>query len=275
MMKPIYKVLGLGILVVALVGAMWLAKSNQNIQRGATYASAEVLFLPDTKTMRVGEELMVNLSVDAKVHKLSGIDLVVLVPNIFEIKEVQPIVGNGTNVLFRSEGDLLVKTIDQTAGKVTLSGISMEMDEAKMATGVVGIVKIKLQAKAEGTGEVGLDSGYDNMLTGYNPNSGDQELAIGVVKKGVYTVRSQTQITPTRKPTNNPMVTPTRGPRPTVRPTNRPVVTITPGYGGGQTIWVTPTKKQTGCIVKPACVDAGTCPSLAALARRGLIKFCK
>lgn len=254
-MKNILKVLVVLVLLTALAGAAVLVKNNQETRRGAAYANIESLFLPDTKSVKVGEVLTSTLVLDCKDKKLSGVDLrVKFDKSKLKVKQIKPVlVGDpGVNMgraLFKAETDVLDKAVNETMGTINLSGISMEEVEANMATGVVNLIKVDFEAIAAGSAEVTLDSSYDNAATGYNPLATDQSLAIAIVKKAIYTVTVSGNITPTATPgvTNTPTIPVGTSPTPTS--------TTTRCTSDSQCGWCGSTCSISNIIRPTACLD--------------------
>lgn len=225
-MTKLVRVLGFVVLIGALIGGVVLVRQTQETRRGATYAEIEALFLPDSRKVDVGDQIVSTFILDTKTHKLSGVDARIkydsskleVVSNEGGNYEVQPVLSgekSNSSALFRSESDLLIKSVDPAKGLIVLAGISLEEDPTKMATGAVSLVKVTFRAKAPGSAVVTLDTGYDNMATGYNPSSSDQSLAIKTVKQATYVISTTSLPTPTSgsgiKPTIKPTAKPTAG----------------------------------------------------------------
>ncbi|MBU4431179.1 cohesin domain-containing protein, partial [Patescibacteria group bacterium] len=61
----------------------------------------------------------------------------------------------------------------------------------------------EFEAIANGSSDITLDPSYDNLATGYNPDTSDQDLKISSVKKAVYTVGSESGLGPTNVSSGN------------------------------------------------------------------------
>ena len=192
--KGIAQILAVGLLAAAMIAGTIMVQRVQETRRGAAYAGGEVLMLPGTKTIKPGERMLVTLAIDAKTHKLSGVDLKVKYdPTLFKLVGLKPLVAgvetaqSGVRYMFKSAEDVLKNVVDNGSGEIRLSGVSMEMDPTKMPTGIIWLAKVEIYGLKEGAGEFSLDT-TGSMLTGYNPEGTDQVISIDKVQTAKYTV---------------------------------------------------------------------------------------
>ncbi|MCG2701994.1 hypothetical protein L6273_02500, partial [Candidatus Parcubacteria bacterium] len=232
----VFKIIGFFVLIGALLGAGVLVKNSQELRKSAHYGEVEALFLPDSRTISKGDSLTSTFMLDTKENKLTAVDVRIKYnKNVLRAVNVTPVLnGSGVTALFASDSDVLEKVISHETGTIGLVGISMETDENNMAKGVVSLFKIEFEAIANGSSDITLDPSYDNLATGYNPDTSDQDLKISSVKKAVYTVGNESVPTNTPVPiisTNTPVSTrmptkvPTKGPTVTgkLEPTTKPI----------------------------------------------------
>jgi hypothetical protein len=201
-MKKKINILIMFVLIGALAGAGVLVRNNQNTQRGATFASVEALFLPETKALEVGDKLVTTLMIDAKTHMITGGDLRVKFDaeklNLESVAVFNKDISTVGNPWTQSEGDIIMSEIDNTAGTFTLVGAGISNKISSLSTGVVSVVKLNFVAKSAGTATVKLDSNYANIVTGYNSAGSDQELKIEKVSEATYKIVGVISVEPTK-----------------------------------------------------------------------------
>lgn len=185
------------VLIGALVGLGTLVKNNQNIQRGATFANVEALFLPATRTVKVGEKFVSTLMIDTKSHYLTGADLRVKYdPKLLRLETATALSRDsfeGGVSWLQNLGEVLISEINAGAGTYNLVGTNTQKDVSGLPTGVVSVVKLNFIAIANGEAKVALDESYSNVVTGYNSSGSDQELKIETVRGATYSVVGSTE----------------------------------------------------------------------------------
>jgi hypothetical protein len=163
----------------------------------------EALFLPQMQTVGVGDKLVTTLMIDAKTYLLTGADLRVKYDqdklNLDSVNVLTKENANGSTVWLQSPNEVVMSSFDSSAGTFNLVGTNTEKDVTNLPTGVVSMVKLNFTAKASGVATVSLDSGYGNIITGYNSAGSDQELGIDKVTGASYTITAATS--PTAVPT--------------------------------------------------------------------------
>jgi len=180
--------------LVAIGGGLYLVGQNQETRRGATYAGVGVSFWPNTKVISVGETFWVTMMLDANSQKLSGLEAKIRYDRTkLKVLMTEAVTADSVGVgesgwLFKTVTDVFDKSDNQNEGYISLSGVSMEEIEAKMATGVVQILKINLEAIAPGEGKVGMWTADTNTIVGHNVNGNDKGLAITSYADGIYTI---------------------------------------------------------------------------------------
>jgi len=189
------------VLVAALIGAGTLVKNNQNTQRGATFASVEALFLPDTKSVQLGSEISSTLMIDSKGRPLTGADLKIKYDSEkLLFKELRVLTKDNFPsgvVWVQNSDEVLVSEVDEEKGLISLVGTNLQKDTQFLPTGIVNIVKIDFVAKALGEAKVTLDTSYENVVSGYNVGALDQKLNIEKVSGASYFVNEETAVSPT------------------------------------------------------------------------------
>jgi len=197
----------LGMLLITMAGGIYLVGKVADTRKGAAYAGVSVGFIPNTKTLSVGETLTATMIINSNQEKLSGVDinirydkskLRVLSSRI--VTTQTPGIGEN-NALFINESDVLTLTKNESenSGYINLAGISMEEDVTKMASGVVQLLKIDLEAIAAGEAHLGLWQQDSNTIVGHNVNGNDKGLSITDYSEGIYLINEP--IVPTLTPT--------------------------------------------------------------------------
>jgi len=184
------------VLIVALVGAGFLVKNNQETRSGASYASVEMLFLPTEKTLRVGEKLTTTFMIDTKDRFLTGADLRIKYnKSVLKLENVEVVTIKTPYPIklvkvpwLKDDDEIIVSNIYEDEGIYELVGATKEKETRYLAKGVVDIVKLNFVAIANGEAVVGLDRSYRNMITGYNETGLDQELGISGGNNAFYKV---------------------------------------------------------------------------------------
>ena len=256
-MKNFFKLIGLLILIGALAGAVFLVQRIQETRRGATYGGVDLIFLPSDKALKKGERFTVTVNFDAKEFKPAGVDLRIKYDQTrLRAIDIVPVVKESIEGLafFQKSEDVLDTRIDQAKGYIYLAGINMEESEAKMVS-VQALARIHFEAIGSGgVATVTLDSGYNNMITGFRSDGGtDLDLAISAIKVGKYTLEGT--VLPTKTITVLPSKTVT------LVPVLTGVVKVTPTFIDGCPKIVVPD----GCYLeKVNCIDivAPCCPVL-------------
>jgi len=197
------------ILFAALAGAGFLVKKNQETRSSASYASVEALFLPSVRTVSVGDKFTTNLMIDSKSHLLTGVDLRVkfdsekLILEKVAVRTKENMLEDSSEKFWLQNADgVLISEIDSEKGTYSLVGTNIEKETTNLPSGIVGIVSLYFTAKARGEAKVSLDSGYQNIVSGYNLAGSDQELKIEKISEAVYTVKVENQ-----KITGGPIMT--------------------------------------------------------------------
>jgi len=197
-MKNIFKAISILVVLGAIVGAVILVKNNQETRRGATFANVEALFLPDSKTVEVGDKFTSTLVLDTKGRQLTGAD--------FRIKyDNQKLRLTGIEVLskdnfksgvpwLQNSDELIVSEVDERNGWINLVGTNLQKDATMLPTGIVNMVRLNFVGKMAGEANVGIDVSYKNSITGYNPSGTDQDLNIEVVRGAVYKVVERAEV---------------------------------------------------------------------------------
>lgn len=189
--------------LVAIGGGVYLVGKNQETRRGATYAGVGVSFWPNTKVIGVGETFWVTMMLDANSQKLSGLEAKIRYDkNRLKVLTTEVVTADSVGVgesggLFKAVTDVFDNSDNQSEGYISLAGVSMEEIEAKMATGVVKILKINLEAIAPGEGKVGMWTADTNTIVGHNVNGNDKGLAITSYADGIYTIQGGETPSPT------------------------------------------------------------------------------
>ncbi len=168
------------ILIAALAGAGFLVKNNQETRSGASFANVEALFLPNEKTLKVGEKLTTTLMIDTKDRLLTGADL--------RVKYEQSVLKLESVEVVTKENEVILSNINQENGIYELVAANTEKETSDLPKGVVSIVKLNFVAIANGQAKVSLDTSYGNMVTGYNTTGSDQELKVGTISSAIYRV---------------------------------------------------------------------------------------
>jgi len=188
------KILFLLVVIGALLAAIVLTGKTQETRRGAFYAEAEGLILPESRTIPLKGEIVTIIAVDVKDEKLSGVDLRIRYDK--EKLRVKRIEAHDPRKV-----EVVNHRLDEESGTITVAMVSLQMEAEKMPTGVVNLLKIKFATVTEGTAEVSFDGDYENELAGYNPEAEDQGLEIDVSQKAVYTISATPVVTESPKPT--------------------------------------------------------------------------
>jgi hypothetical protein len=211
------------VLLVALMGAGLLVTKNQQLQRGASYANVEALFLPTTSSVKVGEKVTTTLMMDLKTHFLTGADLKIKYDsNNLELEEVTVLTPENftTGVpMAKSMEEVLVSEKDNQKGTYNLVWTSISEPNAELASGVVGVVKLTFRTKAVGKVAVSLDNTYENILSGYNKEGSDQELGVVNKEEAMFYISGEVINEPTK-------IKPSRIPTKYIKPTLVPVKKI-------------------------------------------------
>ncbi len=183
------------ILIATLAGAGFLVKNNQETRSGASFANVEALFLPNEKTLKVGEKLTTTLMIDTKDRLLTGADLRVRYEqSVLKLESVEVVTrnrastSNVTNAWLRGEEEIIVSNINDEAGIYDLVGANTEKETKGLPKGVVSIVKLNFVAITNGQAKVSLDTSYGNMVAGYNEAGSDQELKVDKISSAIYRV---------------------------------------------------------------------------------------
>jgi len=202
-----------------------LVMKNQQLQRGASFASVEAIFLPSSKSLTMGEELVTTLMIDAKSHFLTGADMRVkfdsdkLTLESVEVLTKDKFLGGVT--WLQSADEVLISETDNQIGTYSLVGTNIQKEAANLPSGVINIVKLHFRTKAVGQAEVSMDKTYGNIVTGYNVGGLDQELGIEKVSGAVYSIETVVTRTPTK--IVRPSTVPTRTLKPSAKPTYRTI----------------------------------------------------
>lgn len=205
--------------IMALIGASFLVKSSQETRRGASFASVEALFLPSTKSIKIGERVTTTLMIDSKIHLLTGADVRVKYDSSkLELEKATVLTSStfsGGISWLQSEEEILISENDSKQGTFSLVGTSIGKDIKNLPSGVISVVKFDFVAKAMGDAVVSLDNSYTNIVAGYNAGGADQELKIEKVGEAKYQIVGEVTKMPTK--TIRPSTLPTRtiNPRPT------------------------------------------------------------
>jgi len=251
-MKNFFKLIGLLILIGALAGAVFLVQRIQETRRGATYGGVDLIFLPSDKALKKGERFTVTVNFDAKEFKPAGVDLRIKYDQTrLRAIDIVPVVKESIEGLafFQKSEDVLDTRIDQAKGYIYLAGINMEESEAKMVS-VQALARIHFEAIGSGgVATVTLDSGYNNMITGFRSDGGtDLDLAISAIKVGKYTLEGT--VLPTKTITVLPSKTVT------LVPVLTGVVKVTPTFIDGCPKIVVPD----GCYLEKVNCPVLRCP---------------
>jgi len=183
------------ILITALVGASFLVKNNQETRSGASFANVEALFLPNEKTLKVGEKLTTTIMIDTKDRLMTGADLRIKYDqSVLELESAEVMTGDNPsmsknpNAWLKRKDEVIVSNINNQKGIYEIVGANTEKDTSDLPKGVVSIVKLNFVAIANGQAMVGLDTSYENIVTGYNPSGSDQELSVDKISSAIYKV---------------------------------------------------------------------------------------
>lgn len=191
-MKKKINILITFVLIGALAGAGALVKNNQNVQRGATFATVEALFLPSSKNISIGQKFTTTLMIDTKSRQLTGADLRVKYDQQKLVLESVSVLTkkdfSGGLTWLQDPEEIVISEIDATQGTYTLVGTNLLQEAVNLPNGVVNIVKMNFIATASGEAKVSLDSSYGNVISGYNISGSDQELGIGKINEAIYKI---------------------------------------------------------------------------------------
>ena len=198
------------VLVVALAGAGVLVTKNQQLQRGATYANVDALFLPSTNSIKIGDEVTTTLMLDLKSYFLTGVDLRIKYnSDKMELKDVVVLTPDnfktGTPIVKKMD-EVLISENDSQGGTYNLVWTNLSEPNMDLPSGVVGVVKFVFMAKTSGKVKVELDGTYKNQLSGYNAGGSDLELGLIPGEGALYmilgdVINEPTKIKPSRIPT--------------------------------------------------------------------------
>lgn len=198
------------VLVVALAGAGVLVTKNQQLQRGATYANVDALFLPSTNSIKIGDEVTTTLMLDLKSYFLTGADLRIKYnSDKMELKDVVVLTPDnfktGTPIVKKMD-EVLISENDSQGGTYNLVWTNLSEPNMDLPSGVVGVVKFVFMAKTSGKVKVELDGTYKNQLSGYNAQGSDLELGLIPGEGALYmisgdVINEPTKIKPSRIPT--------------------------------------------------------------------------
>ncbi len=183
------------ILIAALAGAGFLVKNNQETRSGASFANVEAIFLPSEKTLKTGEKLTTTLMIDTKDRLLTGADLKIRYEqSVLKLESVEVLtrdrasLSSATNAWLKGDEEIIVSNINNETGIYELVGANTEKETKGLPKGVVSIVKLNFVAIANGQAKVSLDTGYGNMVAGYNEAGSDQELKVDRISSAIYRV---------------------------------------------------------------------------------------
>ena len=187
------------VLIAALVGGVMLVKNNQDTKRGATFASVQALFLPDTQSIQVGKSIITTLMLDTSVHYLTGADLRIKYDqdklSLDSVTVLTKENFTGGIPWLQSSGEVLISGIDSKSGTFSLAGTNMQKNGMSLPVGLVSIVKLNFTAIASGEAKVSLDTSYSNVIAGYNLAGSDQELGIDKISGATYEIGGNNGVT--------------------------------------------------------------------------------
>lgn len=181
------KVLLMLILSMALVAGLVVVRSRQELRRGATAAMVDVMFLPNSREIAVGEQFASTVLVDTKEERFLGMDILIR----FDSSKLKAVsVENGTDSTvsrYFNEDNLVYSAINQGEGIIALACAASEKDMNMLPRGVSHLFKINFEAIGDGQAEVGLDADYEHIFVG---QKGDTVgvLPLGNGTEAIYTV---------------------------------------------------------------------------------------
>lgn len=188
-MKLMLKLVPILLLLGALGGGMYLSQRRQETRREAYFAGVSALFLPDARTVGVGEEFVSTMKLSSADKYVEGVDVKVKYDAaVLEVVRVEMAGDLGFTEVVNNKS---------TAGRIDWSGVDMRTDTAALKKGVFDVLKITFKGKSVGVAEVDLDSAAGNMVTGRNPGSDDVQFSITSTKARYTVGGGTTTITPT------------------------------------------------------------------------------
>jgi hypothetical protein len=179
------------LLVVALVGAMFLTKSNQNTQRGAYFSGAKLLVLPPTITASVGEAVPVQLWVQTDMitggsepAKVSSVDTIFCYGNGLQLASTPT-----DSIDLNKDAFASLEYVKDQDGCLRIVAVSSGIAPEDLKSGLVRVASVRFKAVNPGTGTVALNMDK-SVVAGYNPLPGstDMTMKMGSVENANYNI---------------------------------------------------------------------------------------
>lgn len=191
------------LLLIALAGGLLLLNRNQDLRKGASFATTVLNVVPGEKqTKKIGDILSYQVQyATTGSAKADGVQTIVCYGPQIEIAETKD--ENGTVILdimgntaagFGKIPITSAKKIDETKSCVTVVVTSQEA--ASKLLSASNAFKINFKAIKVGSGTITLDKA-NSVVTGDNPASAtDKEIAVSAVQNGSYEIVGETVISP-------------------------------------------------------------------------------
>jgi len=164
------------LLIVALVAGMYLVGQKQETRRGAYFAGAKALILPAESTVKVGDDVPVQLWVETEADaKVSAVDAKICYGNGvgLDATDVSSLITLNTDAFKVIE---YAKDQDKCLRLVAVSsGIAPE----NLKTGLVKVASIRFSALKAGDDNFKMDVA-NVKVTGYNPTVGATDTSMKV-----------------------------------------------------------------------------------------------
>ena len=187
-------------MIGALVGGVFLARQNQNTQKGAYFAGTNLLMMPAEITGAIGNKVDAQLFVETDGAKLSSIDTQICYgQELGFVASPSAAVELNTSAL----GTLVDASVILNEGYPCLRLIAiadLNKAPADLASGMIRVATIHFKAIATGSGSLKIARNY-TKVGGYNPTSGatDSALQVNTITDAAYTITGGTG--PTLTPT--------------------------------------------------------------------------
>ena len=164
--RQLIKLIGIAIIIAALIALLILVRQRQELRRQAAYSpgSARLTLSPDKQTMKVGETVNINVSVNpgATGAKLTGVE-------IHFSYDPQKLNFSALTIIPSSGLVLLKELNDPTIGRYRAAlGVNTTQGTPTFVTTATPVADLKFSAKATGTTAINLlrqDGNFETIVT--------------------------------------------------------------------------------------------------------------